>query len=125
MRPYAVGSTLAAGVVGTYLVALGSGWPTEQARALAFATLLAAQPFLVLGARRPDSAWWRSPLAPTRVLVAALAAVVAAAVAVVEVPAVATVARLEPFPRWGWIVVVVVAATTTLWVELTKRRHPR
>ncbi|MFM7534997.1 MAG: cation transporting ATPase C-terminal domain-containing protein [Acidimicrobiales bacterium] len=123
MRPCAVGSTLAAGVVGTYLVALGSGWPTEQARALAFATLLAAQPFLVLGARRPDSAWWRSPLAPTRVLVAALAAVVAAAVA--EVPAVATVARLEPFPRWGWIVVVVVAATTTLWVELTKRRHPR
>ena len=52
-RPYAVGITLAAGVTGLYLVGLDQNWSTEQARALGFATLLAAQPLLLLIERRP------------------------------------------------------------------------
>jgi hypothetical protein len=41
-------------IITEYLIALGAGWPAEQARGLGFATLLASQPVLLLSTRTPD-----------------------------------------------------------------------
>ena len=122
-RPYAVGTTLAAGIVAEYLTALGLGWPVEEARALGFATLLASQPFLLLTSRSPDRPLWRSRQASTPTLLWVLAVLVAVTVAVVHVPPLADLLQLAPFPLPAWGVVLIVAMATTLWSEPLKR-HP-
>jgi Ca2+-transporting ATPase len=119
-RPYALGLTLAVGTIGLYLQALHWGWPIEQSRALGFATLLAAQPMLLLVERRPDAPFWRSRLAPTRALIVAAAAIVAAIVSVLYVAPISRIAKVEAFPPRAWILVVLVVLVTTLWLEPTK-----
>ena len=58
-RPYAVGIVLAVVLLAVYLVALAA-WPEDQARAFAFASLLASQPVLLLSMRSPDRPLWAS-----------------------------------------------------------------
>ena len=123
-RPYAVGITLAAGVTGLYLVGLDQNWSTEQARALGFATLLAAQPLLLLIERRPAAAFWRSSLNVTKELAIAIAAVSLTTAGVLYFPPLATITQLEPFPAAWWTAVVAVAAVTTLWSEPLKTVVP-
>jgi Ca2+-transporting ATPase len=123
-RPYATGLTLAAAVLATYLVALRWGWPTAEARGIGFATLLCAQPFLLLVSRSPDVPLWRAPLRATRELAAALVVLTAATVAAVHVPPLAQLLELAPFPLGGWLLVVAAAAGSTLWGELLKARRP-
>jgi Ca2+-transporting ATPase len=108
-RPYAVGIALATAVVSVYLVALGA-WPEDQARALAFAALLASQPVLLLSMRSPDRPLWASGRPWTTTLVVVLAVLAIATVAVVYVPPLAALLHLQPFPAPGWAVVVGVAA---------------
>jgi Ca2+-transporting ATPase len=119
-RPYAVGMVLAAVILGEYLVAL-TAWPDDQARALAFATLLASQPVLLLSMRSPDRPLWASGRPWTPTLSVVLAVVIVTVLAVVYVDPVANLLHLAAFPA-GWWVAVVAAAATTMWSEPLKRR---
>jgi Ca2+-transporting ATPase len=119
-RPYAVGIVLAAVLVAAYLVALAS-WPEEQARAFAFATLLAAQPVLLLSMRSPHRPLWASGRPWTRTLRVVTAVIAAVTVAVVYVTPFADLLHLDPFPAGWWMAVVGLAATTA-WSEPLKRR---
>ncbi|HEX6418283.1 MAG TPA: cation-transporting P-type ATPase [Acidimicrobiales bacterium] len=121
-RPYAVGATLAVGVVATYLVALAAGWPTGEARALGFVTLLAAQPALILGMRSPDRPLWRSRRPWTRTLWLIVPLLVVVPIAAVALPPLAGLLDLAPFPPAGWLAAVAVALATTVWSEPLKAR---
>jgi Ca2+-transporting ATPase len=120
-RPYAVGIVLAAVLVVTYLIALAS-WPAEQARAFAFATLLASQPVLLLSMRSPRRPLWDSGRPWTRTLRVVTAVIAAVTVAVVYVTPVADLLHLDPFPAVWWVAVAGLAATTS-WSEPLKRRR--
>jgi Ca2+-transporting ATPase len=120
-RSYEVGIVLAGVIVTVYLVAL-TAWPEDQARALAFATLLAAQPVLLLGARSPDRPFWHGDPPWTRTLRVVMVVLVASTFAVVHVPPLADLLHLAPFPAAWWFVVVAAAATTA-WPELLKRER--
>jgi magnesium-transporting ATPase (P-type) len=93
-----------------------------EARGLAFATLLAAQPFLLLGMRSPTRPMWRSgrPWTPTLWWVTGM--LVVTTLSVVLVPPLARLLQLESFAPWAWGVVLAVAAVTTSWAEPLKRR---
>ena len=122
-RPYAVGTALAILIVAVYLVAL-DGWPEDQARALAFASLLASQPVLLLSMRSPDRPLWASGrrLTPTVSIVTGV--LIATTLAVVYVLPLARLLHLAAFPVAGWAAVLAVAASTA-WSEPLKKRHPR
>ena len=119
-RAYAVGGVLATGIISEYLVALHQRWPVGEARALAFATLLAGQPMLLLGMRSPHRPIWRGQVF-THTLRAVLVVLFVTTVAVVEFHPLANLLQLEAFPPSAWLVVVAVAAVTTLWSEPLKR----
>jgi Ca2+-transporting ATPase len=119
-QPYAVGIVLAVVVLGVYLAAL-TAWPEDQARALAFASLLASQVVLLLSTRSPDRPLWASHRPWTVTLTVVLAVLVVAPVAVVYLPPLAALLHLQPFPTQWWAAVVVVAASTA-WSEPFKRR---
>jgi len=121
-RPYAVGSVLAVGIIAEYLVALHRGWPVGEARALGFATLLAAQPFLLLAMRSPHRPAWRG-IVMTRTLAWVLVMLVVTTVAVVEVGPLARMLQLQAFPFVDWLVVVSVAMVGAWWSEPAKRRR--
>ena len=122
-RPYAVGTVLAVVILAVYLVALRS-WPDEQARAIAFASLLASQPVLLLSMRSPDRPLWASNRPWTVTLAVVTIVIVVATVAVVYVPPLAELLHLEPFPGPWWAVVLGVAASTA-WSEPLKERPDR
>jgi Ca2+-transporting ATPase len=121
-RPYAVGTVLAIAVIAVYLVALDAS-PEEQARAVAFASLLASQPVLLLSMRSPDRPLWSARRAWTATLTVVIAVIVVATVAVVYLPPLADLLHLEPFPAPWWTIVVAVAVSTA-WSEFLKRDHP-
>ena len=121
-RPYAVGAVLAILVLAVYLVALGA-WPDDQARALAFASLLASQPVLLLSMRSPDQPLWASGRPLTRTVSTVTGVLVATTLAVVYVPPLAGLLHLAPFPAGWWAAVLAVAASTA-WSEPLKRRAP-
>jgi len=123
-RPYAIGGVLAVAIIGEYLLALAADWPVDQARAMAFATLLAAQPFLLLGMRSPDRPMWRSGRQFTRTLAWVLALIALVTVGVVQIGPVARLLQFQSFPLWGWPVLVAVAAVSTCWAEPLKPGAP-
>lgn len=116
---YAVGFVLAVVMISVYLVALRS-WPEDQARAIAFCTLLASQPVLVLSMRSPHRPLWSRGGPWTRTVTVVVAVLVGVTVACVYVGPVAALLHLEPFPAAWWLVVVAAAATTA-WSEPFKR----
>jgi Ca2+-transporting ATPase len=122
-RPYAVGGVLAAVIIAEYLLALEDGWPTDQARAIAFASLLASQPILLLSMRSPERPLWASGRAWTRTLTVVLAVISATTIAVVYVAPLAELLHLAPFPPAAWLLVLA-AATTTAWSEPLKGHWP-
>jgi P-type Ca2+ transporter type 2C len=121
-RPYAVGIVLAVLLLVVYLVALHA-WPEDQARAIAFASLLASQPVLLLSMRSPDRPLWASHRPWTTTLTVVIAVIALTTVVVVYLPPLAGLLHLEPFPAAWWAAVVAVAATTA-WSEPLKRRQP-
>ena len=116
-RPYALGITLAAGIVASYLVLLDRGWPVDEARAFGFATLLASQPFLIAVERSPRAPLWRTGLRPTPEFAGAVGVIVATTLAVIYVPALANLMQLAVFPPAAWLAVIAIVAVTTLWAE--------
>jgi Ca2+-transporting ATPase len=122
-RPYAVGVVLALVLLAVYLVALGV-WPEDQARALAFASLLASQPVLLLSMRSPDRPLWASHRPWTTTLTVVVVVVAVATLAVVYVPPLAALLHLEPFPAGWWALAAAVAASTA-WSEPLKRPRGR
>lgn len=121
-RPYAIGLTLAAGIITEYLVVLDRGWPTNQARAFGFTTLLVALPVLLLSSRSPDRPFWSSgrPITPT--VVGAMGAISMTIVASLYAGPVADLLQFAPFPPASWPVLTAVAVVTTAWSEPLKRR---
>lgn len=122
-RPYAVGTVLAVVLLAVYLVALGA-WPEDQARALAFVSLPASQPVLLLSTRSPDRPLWASHRPWPRTLAIVIALIAAATLAVVYVPPLAALLHLEPFPAAWWLLAGAVAASTA-WSEPLKHRRNR
>jgi Ca2+-transporting ATPase len=114
-RPYAVGTVLALVLLAVYLGAL-EAWPEDEARAVAFAALLASQPVLLLSMRSPDRPMWASRRPWTRTLTAVIAVLIGATLAVVYFPPLADLLHLQPFPTPAWVIVIAVAATTA-WTE--------
>jgi Ca2+-transporting ATPase len=99
-QPYAVGTVLAAVLLVVYRAAL-SAWPEDQARALAFASLLASQPVLLLSMRSPDRPLWSSRRPWTATLTIVLAVIIVATISAVYISALAHLLHLEPFPHPG------------------------
>ncbi len=120
-QPYLIGLTLAAGIVGVYLVALDRGWPVEEARSLGFVTLLCSQPFLIAVERAPNVPLWRAGLRVTPQFLMAVASIVIVTVSIVYVDALADLLHLASFPTGAWAIAIAVAAVTTLWSEPFKR----
>jgi Ca2+-transporting ATPase len=120
-RSYAVGVVLAAGIVGAYLVVLARGWPVEEARALGFATLLTAQPLLLVVERSPHAPLWRTGLRATRTFVGAVIVIVATTLATVYIAPLADLLQLSPFPPAAWLAVIAIATITIVWSEPFKR----
>jgi len=117
--PLVLGTVLAVVVVAVHLVALQS-WPEDQARALAFSSLLAAQPLLLLSVRSPGRPFWSSRQRWTPTLWAILVALVVAVPVVVYVGPLASVLHLAPFPFAWWLLVGAIAIGTA-WSEPWKR----
>jgi hypothetical protein len=122
-RPYTVGGVLAVVLLAVYLIAL-SAWPEDQARALAFASLLASQPVLLLSMRSPDRPLWASHRPWTPTLAVVIAVIAAATLAVIYLPPLAALLHLEPFPAGWWALAGAVAASTA-WSEPLKQRRGR
>lgn len=112
---YAVGTVLAAVVIVIYLVALAN-WPDDRARALAFSTLLASQPVLLLSMRSPERPLWSSGQPRTRAAVLGVAVLLVVTPACVHIAPLAELLHLQPFPAIWWLAVVAAAATTA-WSE--------
>jgi len=121
-RPYAAGLTLAALVIGAYLTSLAA-WPEDEARALAFAMLLAAQPVLLLSMRSPHRALWSSGRRWTPMLVGVIIVMAAVTLSVVYVEPLADLLHLAPFPAAWWLLVAGGAAGTA-WTEVFKHGPP-
>ncbi|MEX0847434.1 MAG: cation-translocating P-type ATPase [Ilumatobacteraceae bacterium] len=117
--PYAVGTVLALVLIGVYLGALGA-WPQDQARALAFAALLASQPVLLLSMRSPERPLWRGGHPWTPTLTVVVGVLVVTTPALVYVPQLADLLHLAPFPPLWWLAVVAVASVPA-WFEPLKR----
>jgi P-type Ca2+ transporter type 2C len=124
-RPYAIGITLAAGIVSSYLILLDRGWPVEEARAFGFATLLASQPFLIAVERSPHAPLWQTGLRPTPEFAGAVGVIVATTLAVIYVPALADLLAIAAFPPAAWLAVIAIVAVATLWSEPFKDRSGR
>jgi Ca2+-transporting ATPase len=120
LRPLLSGLTLGAAVVAGYLVALHRGWPTGEARAFGFVTLVLGQTWQLVAERVPDRPVWHG-LHPTRVLVVVVAAMTAVAVGSVVVPPLATLLELAPMSAAGWAAAVALATVSSLAWEPTKR----
>jgi Ca2+-transporting ATPase len=118
---YAVGLLLAGVLIALYLVALGS-WPENQARALAFCSLLASQPLLVLSMRSPERPWWSRGERWTRTLIVVVAVLLIVTVACVYIGPLAGLLHLEPFPAPWWLAVAFAASAAT-WLEPIKVRR--
>ncbi|HEX4982960.1 MAG TPA: HAD-IC family P-type ATPase, partial [Ilumatobacteraceae bacterium] len=124
-RSYAVGVVLAAGIVGAYLVVLARGWPLDEARALGFATLLAAQPLLLIVERSPHAPIWQAGLRATPQFVGAVVVIAATTLAAVYVAPLADLLQLSPFPPAGWLAVIAISIAAILWSEPFKRPPKR
>ncbi len=120
---YLVGLLLAAALVAVYLVALGA-LPEDQARAVAFAALLASQPLLLLSMRSPDRPLWSSGVRWTRTLAVVVSVLVVVTVVCVSVAPVADLLHLEAFPAPWWLAVAA-AASAAAWLEPIKGRGLR
>ena len=118
---YAVGILLSGVLIAVYLAALAH-WPEDRARALAFCTLLASQPLLLLSMRSPERPLWARGQTWTRTVVWVIAALVIATLACVYVGPLADLLHLEPFPAPWWLVVVA-AASTAIALEPCKRQR--
>ena len=103
-------------------LALAAGWGAEQARTLAFATLLASQPVLLLSMRSPHRPLWGSGRRWTRTLTVVIVVIAVTTVAVVHLVPLAELLKLTPFPPAAGAVVLFGAATMA-WSEPLKRHR--
>jgi magnesium-transporting ATPase (P-type) len=104
---------------------LARGWPVDEARALGFATLLAAQPLLLIVERSPHAPLWHTGLRATPQFVGAVVVIVATTLAAVYVAPLADLLQLSPFPPAAWLAVIAVVTITILWSEPFKRSPRR
>ncbi len=114
------GTALAIGVLVLYLGSLPGG--EESARGIAIAALVIGQVFLVLSERAGARPVWTVGVSGNRALPWILAATLGSILLVEYVPLIASVMHVTAPSLGGWALAVVVAATTTLWTELLKRR---
>lgn len=119
---YAVGLVVAAALIAMYLVAL-TNWPEDRARALAFCTLLASQPLLLLSMRSPERPLWARGQQWTRTVISVIAMLVVVTLACVYVGPLAELLHLEPFPAPWWLVVVATASTAMSWEPFKRQRR--
>jgi P-type Ca2+ transporter type 2C len=119
--PVVLGITLAAAVLGLYLVDLGRGSLVEHARALALTALLCGQLLLVLVTRSPGRALWRTTARGNRALPMVVGGAAVSLIAVMEVPVLAHFFAVAPLDPLEWAVALGVAIMATLWSEPFKR----
>jgi Ca2+-transporting ATPase len=106
LRPAVIlGLTVSLGVLAIYASLLEAGWEVSACRGLAFATLVLAQPPLLLVLRAAGHhADWRVQI--TREFVFATVACIATAVAAITVPPLANINHFTPVPAIGWLAAI-------------------
>ena len=118
----ALGLTLAAAVLAVYLVRIHQGVPVNEARALAFTTMVLGQLFLVFVGRSPELPVWRASYRDNRALPWIAVGTLLVVFAADDLPGVAEVMRLAPLSLAQFGLALLVAAAATLWLEPFKRR---
>lgn len=113
LRPAVIlGLSLSIGVLAVYQTALHLGWQLGTCRAVAFATLVLAQPPLLLVLRASHRGQWR--IAVTREFVIAVVACVALAASAVGIPVLARLNHFAPVTAAGWLLAGVVALASVV-----------
>ena len=116
------GLTLTIGVLAVYLAALGQV-AEEEARGVAFATMVLGQILLVLVERADKRPLWRVGLNGNKVMAPILIGATMALVLVEVFPPFAGLLHMASPTLEGWLVAIAVAAVTTTWGELGKLRR--
>jgi Ca2+-transporting ATPase len=124
VRPVALGLTLSAATLTTYLVAVARNYSEDRARGTAFCLLLLGQMLLLIVERSPHAPVWRGPR-PTPTLWWVLVAFAALTAAGAYFAPFANLLSIDPPHATDWIVVVIAAVASTLWSEPIKSRLGR
>lgn len=121
LRPaVTLGAWLSLGMLLVYGGALGAGWPVDECRSLAFATLLLAQPVLLVVLRPAGARRQRTTM--SREFLTACAACIGMAIAASTFPPLAALNHFSPAPVAGWVAATVVAAACVLLPAAARRR---
>lgn len=115
----AQGLSLSAAVIALYVVSLDS-MSVGQARAVAFATMVVGQAFLVMSRRSPDRPAWMTPTAGNKAILPVLVGTLATLPLLMYVRPLAEAMHFSPPDAAGWATAVVVGLVSTVWVELLK-----
>jgi P-type Ca2+ transporter type 2C len=124
-RAVAVGTTVAAAILGLYFWELSRNDAAEHARALGFATLLFSALILMLASRSSSRPVWRVAIANNAILLPAIVTMLAVIAVVFGVPAVRSVFEMSALRPVDWLIAAGAAAGATLWVEPFKRPSTR
>lgn len=117
IRALAQGLALFAGVVLLFLIRLGQGAPEADARALAITALFLGQVLLVLAARSPLVPLWRMGWGHNRALPLIIGATLLSLIFGLYLPGLAELLRLAPLTPAEWLLAILIAGATTLWLE--------
>jgi Ca2+-transporting ATPase len=117
------GLVLFAGAIVVYLGTLGLGEPLEEARTLAFTTLVLGQLLLAWNSLSEHESAWRAGIA-NRAFGVAAAVTVALQLVILYAPPLQTLFRTVPVGAPEWLVVLAAATATTCWIEAAKWIRP-
>jgi P-type Ca2+ transporter type 2C len=111
------------GAIAIYLGTLALGEPLEEARTLAFTTLVLGQLLLAWTSLSEQESAWRAGKA-NRAFGVAAAVTVALQLVILYAPPLQTLFRTVPVGAPEWLVVLAVAIATTCWIEAAKWMRP-
>jgi P-type Ca2+ transporter type 2C len=117
------GLILFGGAIVIYLGTLALGEPLEEARTLAFTTLVLGQLLLAWNSLSEHESAWRAGIANRAFGVAAVVTI-ALQLVILYAPPLQTLFRTVPVGAPEWLVVLAVAIATTCWIEAAKWMRP-
>ncbi len=115
-----LGVVMAAGTLFTFIWQLGLVNDVDKARTVALTTLVLFQLFNVFNVRSETESILKQNLMSNKLLFYSVVASIAAQIAVIYVPALQFVFRTVPLTLEDWVVVIGVATTVLVVVEMEK-----